>query len=78
MIRAVKTMNFAERCDASRLACSDGEVRVAPDEVEAMNITNVMVVDNIKKGWTKVVSVRFESHLGLDWCLNIIAGIFIK
>jgi len=39
---------------SSRASALDREVRRAPDELEAMKIADSMVVDNIKKGWTKV------------------------
>ncbi len=32
----------------------DREVKLAPDEVTAMGIANVMIEENIKKGWNKV------------------------
>ena len=32
----------------------DREVRLAPDEAGAMKIADLMVEENIKKGWNKV------------------------
>ncbi len=38
---------------ASRASPLDREVRLAPDQAEAMKIADAMIAENIKKGWTK-------------------------
>jgi hypothetical protein len=39
---------------ATRKSPLDREVRLAPNEKEALKIAEAMIADNIKKGWSEI------------------------